>query len=116
MLAKKFRLKSKEVSGILEKGITKKTKFFIVRLQSSEEESNKFGTVISRKFHKQAVKRNKVKRRIHEAIRNNLEKLDNQTTVEIVLIPKKICLDKDYHEIKEDIIYTLEHAKQWVKI
>lgn len=112
MLPKKLRLKRKEAIKALKDGANKKTKLFIVQILRKEDQT-RFAVTISRKFDKKAVRRNKVRRRIQEAIRTNLETLKSQKGFHIALIPKKICLEKSYKEIEEDIIYILQNIEQW---
>lgn len=61
----------------------------------------KIGFVISNKFDKRAVVRNKVKRKFREIFRKSLEIFPQDLWV--VVHPKFICIDKSYEEISADI-------------
>lgn len=69
--------------------------------------STKFGVVVSNKFSKKAVERNRVKRVYREVIRNNLDKLD-KNGLWVVIHPKFISLQKDYEEINTDFNKVLQ--------
>lgn len=60
----------------------------------------KIGFVISNKFHKNAVKRNRVRRIFREVVRENIDKLGKNRW--IVIHPKFDCLEKKYEEISSD--------------
>jgi ribonuclease P protein component len=66
----------------------------------------KVGIVISNKFHKSAVKRNKTRRIFREIIRANLDKFGEGMWV--VVHPKFDCLGKTYEEISSDFIKILQ--------
>jgi ribonuclease P protein component len=66
----------------------------------------KIGIVVSNKFHKRAVKRNKAKRIFREIIRQDLDKIQNDLW--IVIHPKFSCLEKDYEEISSDFDQNLQ--------
>ncbi len=67
----------------------------------------KFGIVISNKFHKSAVKRNRTKRLFREAIKKESSKLEN-LGLWIVIHPKFSALDKTYEEISTDFSKTIQ--------
>jgi len=66
----------------------------------------KFGIVISNKFHKKAVKRNRVKRIFREIIAQNAGKFGQDLW--IVVHPKFNCLGKTYEEINADFNKVLQ--------
>lgn len=68
--------------------------------------ATKIGIVISNKFSKKAVERNKAKRIFREIIRKNLDLFgDNKW---IVIHPKYECIKKEYEEINADFTKTLQ--------
>ena len=69
MLAKKFRLPIQEVLG--QKFKTARNEYFAIKSRPNDLGFSRFGTVISRKVSKSAVKRNKIKRVIFNFIRLN---------------------------------------------
>ncbi len=66
----------------------------------------KIGIVISTKFSKSAVKRNRVKRLYREVLQKNLSKFGNDLWV--VVHPKFNCLEKEYEEISADFDQLLQ--------
>ena len=66
----------------------------------------RFGIVISNKFDKSAVRRNKVKRFFRRAILENIEKFPENTWV--VIHPKHSCSQKPYEEISSEFAKTLQ--------
>lgn len=68
--------------------------------------ATKVGFVISNKFHKKAVRRNKVRRIFREIIRSKMEKLGDNMW--IVIHPKFDCLGKTYEEIDSDFNKILQ--------
>jgi ribonuclease P protein component len=66
----------------------------------------KIGIVISNKFHKRAVKRNRVRRLFREAIKDKVEMFGKGMWV--VIHPKFDCLEKTYEEINSDLLKTLQ--------
>ena len=67
----------------------------------------KFGIVVSNKVHKNAVKRNRIKRVYREVIRLNKNKFPNEN-LWIVIHPKTNSIDKVYEEIDTEFNKTLQ--------
>lgn len=65
----------------------------------------KIGIVVSTKFHKVAVKRNRVKRVFSEAVRTNLEKFKEDFWY--VIHPSKKSLEVKYEEINSEFNKTI---------
>jgi ribonuclease P protein component len=95
MLPKQFRLKNNkafEATYFQRKVIANELLIMYLGKEKKELSSpTKFGFVVSKKFHKRAVKRNRVKRLLRECIRlsikdNNLKNLNKYMSV--ILIPK----------------------------
>ncbi|MEK7162688.1 MAG: ribonuclease P protein component [Patescibacteria group bacterium] len=116
MLAKKFRLQIQEwfapylnlSAGLKEKRntITRKSDFFIVKFRANDLLFSRFGTVISAKVSKGAVKRNKIKRIIFDFIRlNKYYKMPGKDAL-IIVLPKIIELKKN--EIEKEIEIILQ--------
>ncbi len=66
----------------------------------------KIGIVVSNKFHKAAVRRNRVKRVFREVVYNNLGKI--KQNLWIVIHPKVLTLDKNYEEVNADFVKALQ--------
>ncbi|MFZ2664344.1 MAG: ribonuclease P protein component [Patescibacteria group bacterium] len=69
----------------------------------------KIGIVVSNKFSKKAVERNRVKRIYRKVVEENFEKL-NKGDLWIVIHPKFGSLNKTYEEINTDFNKILQKA------
>ncbi len=69
----------------------------------------KVGIVVSNKFSKKAVERNRVKRVYREVIRDNFDKI-NKGSLWLVIHPKFNSLEKGYEEINTDFNKVLQKA------
>lgn len=105
MLSKNNRIPRLEIKYLLDKGEKYSSKFFICRYQKNREQFLRFCVIISKKIDKSAVKRNRLRRQIYEAIRLNLK--ENQDVPieksDIALILKKSVQEKDFAAFKDDI-------------
>ena len=70
---------------------------YYLETKNNEEAPSRFGIVVSNKFDKSAVKRNRVKRLFREVVRLNLDKL--KVGFWVVIYPNKASEDKNYEEI-----------------
>lgn len=111
MIKKNSKLKGEEIDYILEKGIEEASKLFIVRYNKNHRNSAGFCVIISRKISTKAVARNKIRRRIFEALRAINKELKIKD-LNIVLIPKKMIINKEFSEIKEDLQSLIEKLMQ----
>lgn len=109
MLNKKNRLTSKFQFNVTRKygkyyeGLL--SHIYVLKPQNYNGDT-KVGIVISNKFHKKAVKRNKTRRIFREIIRDNINKFGDGMWV--VVHPKFDCLGKTYEEIGSDFTKTLQ--------
>ncbi len=62
---------------------------------------SKIGFVVPNSIHKRAIKRNKIKRQLREAIRKNLKRIPDNLWV--VIFAKNNILNKKYEEISSQI-------------
>ena len=107
-------LKSSEIKSILKSGKTFKTKHLIIVYRKNNLGYPRFAFIISRKFSKKAVIRNRTKRIIKEALRlygENLEKM----SYDIVLIPKKEILGKKTQDLISDIGFITKILREDVE-
>jgi len=100
MLAKKFRLPIQKFIGQKSKSV--RSDFFIVKFRPNDLGFSRFGTVISKKVYKSAVKRNKLKRIIFNFIQAKKLHLKQNNDVLIIVSPKISRLTKA--EIEEKLI------------
>jgi ribonuclease P protein component len=66
----------------------------------------KTGIVVSNKFSKSAVKRNKLKRRFREIIRLNLDKIPQGYW--LVVYPRHFAIEVNYEEVNSDFVKTIQ--------
>ena len=69
----------------------------------------RFGFVVTRKFGK-ANKRNKIRRRIKEIIRLNLEIFENNT--DYVITPKYHTIDLEYKKLEASLKHIVKISKR----
>lgn len=98
MIPKEKRLKRQDVEYILKKGSSITTTLLVARFMKAEEA--RFAVITSSRLAKKAVERNRIKRRINEAIRLKMPK---DLRVSAILIPKKRIINVEYQRIEKDI-------------
>lgn len=96
------RIRSKrEFLEIKNKGRVLYSPLFGFLIYKKDDNLKKFGFVVSKKISKKAVKRNQIRRRLSEIIRNKIEKVENGTR--IVFLTKQEILNKKKAEIEKEI-------------
>ncbi|MBT6069129.1 ribonuclease P protein component [Candidatus Peregrinibacteria bacterium] len=105
MLKKRFRLTKRDnISNIIKEGKSLSGKFFLCKAVPNELKFNRFSIVVSKKVEKRAVRRNKCRRRIHEALRNHSLKLNSDKNhFDVVLLVNRNCIDTPYNEIEAEV-------------
>lgn len=71
----------------------------------------KVGIVVSKKIHKRAVKRNKIKRRLREIYIEALKTgtaSNLQNALSVVFIARSKTLDTDFHTLKEQVFNLIK--------
>lgn len=110
MLAKINRLrKNKDIQKVFEKGRTFKQDFLILKILSNDLDESRFAFVISKKFSKKAVTRNKIKRKLREAVYLSLKKI--QKGIDLIVIASPGLETKDFEKTKETINKLFKKAK-----
>jgi len=103
MIAKKFKLKRNLIKRTLSKGEEVRSRFFIIRYEKNNEKIPQYCVIISKKISNKATIRNRLRRVIYEAIRTSgLLEIENHD-FNIILIPKKTVLEKDFGQLQADI-------------
>jgi ribonuclease P protein component len=110
MLPKKFRLHAdNDIKRLVRGGKT----FFLPQLtlkyQTNDQNALRLGFVVSTKVDKKAVVRNKVKRRMREALRSELGKIKNGH--DLLFIAKKSCIELSLVDLKKQIQFALKTAR-----
>jgi len=110
MLAKKFRLHKKSDFDKLAKSPNKfYSNNLFLRFIENEEDFNSFAVVISKKISSKAVIRNKIRRRIYEIIRLNMNNF--KKSFKIVIFVKKGVLEMEYSDLEKEILYIFKKAR-----
>lgn len=103
MLSKQLRLTKKEFTEAFKNNTRTQTQFFTVL--HSKSDSPKFSVVVSKKIQKNAIERNKTRRRVYSVIRD-LE-IHTQSNGTYILLVKKPVLSLSYAMLKGEIEKTL---------
>ena len=110
MLAKEHRLKKKkDFERVFKKGKLLAKDFLILRVAKNNLKITRVGLVVSQKVSKKAVLRNKVKRKIREAVRNNIKKIN--LGYDLIFFTKKGIERKSFLEIKKTVESLFAQAK-----
>jgi len=88
MLPKANRLKKKkDFERVFKKGQGFKEDFLYLKIIKNNLKSSRFGFIVSKKFSKKAVNRNKIKRRLRGLIRIKLNKIKKGIDGVIIIMP-----------------------------
>ena len=96
---------SKDFRRVYRHGKSKVDNNLVVYVLKSNNKNSRIGFSVSKKVGN-AVKRNKIKRRLREIFRNNLLYL--KKTVDIVVVARKGAAEADYHTLKSSFLGHLE--------
>ena len=111
MLASKYRFHSRGgVKYTYQKGKTIRTPKFSLVFAPNQHGKQRFAVVISKKVIKSAVGRNRVRRRVYEAIRLNLAEIPESNDY-IFIVFSKDFKTMDFTEIEKLILKLAEQAK-----
>ena len=109
MLPKINRIrKKKDFEGIFKNSKSFKNNLFIFKVAKNNLDISRFGFVVSKKVSKKAVVRNKIKRRLVDAIKGEIKKI--KTGIDIILITLPGIEKKEFSEIKETVREVLNKA------
>ncbi len=112
MLPKKHRLPLRtELNQVKKKGTLIQGKLFslLVRRQSKKNQSSRLGFIISTKIHKKAVKRNRAKRLLSEAVISLFPEM--KEGFDIVFLAKKRIIEANPEEIKKEVRELFKKAE-----
>jgi len=110
MIAKKFRLHKKSDFDELAKSFNKfYSNNFVLRSVKNNENINCFAVVVSKKISLKAVIRNKIRRRLFEIIRLNMNNF--KKGFNIIIFVKKGVLEMEYSELEKEVFYLFNKAR-----
>jgi len=102
MLAQINRIKKKkDFETIFGNSKSLKNNLFIFKIAKNDLGLNRFGFVVSQKISKRAVVRNKVRRRLSEAVKVEMANIKSGT--DLVIIALSGIEKKEFVEIKESL-------------
>ncbi len=100
MLPKINRLtKKKDFETVFKNGESVKNYFLIFKILKNNLKESRFGFIVSKKVSNKATVRNKIKRRLRDAVWGELKNF--QKSVDVVIITLPGIKDKEFSEIQE---------------
>lgn len=113
MLSKKYRFHSRGgVRYVYQKGKTIRSPKMNLVYTDNSKGFTRFAVVISKKVIKSAVGRNRVRRRVYEAIRKNLESIPKKKDYIFVIYNKNIK-DIPFSELENILAELIVQSKIW---
>jgi len=111
MLSKKYRFHSRGgVRYVYQKGKTVRIPRMSLVFVKNDRGFTRVGVVVSKKVEKTAVGRNRIRRRIYEAVRLNFDKLPKKTDYVFVVYSKKLA-KIPFNELEETLGLLVEQSK-----
>lgn len=102
MLPKQYRLSDKDFPVVKKEGYKVFGSLFGLLVKKDKEEKEaKFGFVVSKKVDKRATVRNKVKRRLDQALLTFLPKI--KSGVKVVFLARRSLIDQEFKKIKTEM-------------
>lgn len=109
MLRQKNRLtKKKDFDVVFKQGKGFVAGFLYLKIKKNNLDSSRFGFIVSKKFSKKAVERNKIKRRLREIIKKELPKIKKPVDLIVIINPG---LENDFKKLEKAINKLFEKAK-----
>ena len=110
MLAQKYRFHSRGgVRYVYQKGKTIRTPVLSLIYTPNSHHHQRFGVVVSKKVLKSAVGRNRIRRRLYEAIRLELPEFTTEQDCLFVVFSKSI-LDTPFRDLRYQVHELLERS------
>lgn len=112
MLNKINRLtKEKDFENLFKNGQAFHSQLFNLKIVRNKLNNTRFGFIISKKVSKKAVERNKIKRRLREVIRKEIEQIKNGYDAVIIVKNNQEVIKKEYLQIKNEVDNLIKKAK-----
>ncbi|MDO8530306.1 MAG: ribonuclease P protein component [bacterium] len=102
MLPKENRLtKKNDFDLVFKKGKNEKRDFLVVKTLKNNLKESRFGFIVSKKVSSKAVVRNKVKRRLRDALQKEVDNIKEAKDIIFIALPG--IEKKEYSDIKEAV-------------
>ena len=116
MLQKQYRLKKRiAFNATYRTGISFHKNGVTVFCGKNKKDNSptKIGFVVSKKIHKRAVRRNRIKRLMRESLRLYIKTQPNFDTkyMSLIFVASTKLLDKNFHDINNSILKLMEEIK-----
>lgn len=106
----RYRLKKNEdFARVYKKGRRFYNRDLTIVVADNGLKSKRFGFTLTRKFGK-ANKRNKVRRRLKEIIRANIDAFEDGK--DYIIVPKSKCIDLEYDKLEKTLLHCLAFSKK----
>ena len=110
MLSREYKLKrDKDFKSVFKQGRYYRSNFIGIKFLKNNLKFNRFAFVVGLKISKKAVIRNKIRRQLEEIIRLNFDQV--KISFNLILLPEKGIINKNYQEIKKELINLLKKIK-----
>lgn len=111
MLKKIYRgLKKNDLDELRDMGVIYQSPLFGLSVVENGDKGLKFATIISKKISKKAVDRNRIRRLLMMAIKENIDIL-RERDMKAVFLAKKNLLGKGLEEVNEEVKKVFEEIK-----
>lgn len=111
MLPKKNRLKTKkDINLVFRQGKGVSDGFLFLKTKQNNLKESRFGFVVGKNFSKKAVVRNKIKRKIREAVRKNLTNIQKGIDG-IFIIQANFGKEAFVGNIEKNVLAILDKSK-----
>ena len=111
MLSKKFRFHSRGgVRYVYQKGKTIRSPKMSLVFTDNTRGFTRMAVVVSKKVEKSAVKRNRIRRRVYEVLRLNLDKIPKKMDYVFVVFSKDV-IKMEYSELEKVVGDLVAEAK-----
>lgn len=111
MLAKKYRFHGHgSLRYVYKNGDAVRTRLFTIKYTKNPmRHDSRYAVVVSKKVHKSAVGRNRIRRRLYELLRHQNEKVVSPHDV-VVIISSGEVLAMDAHELEQQLSDALRQT------
>lgn len=109
MLSKQYRAEPAEIAVTRESGSLVSGRFFsLLVYKLNNNQLPHFAFIVSQKISRSAVKRNQIKRKLKQAVKNHLQKI--RPGLIVVFLARKNIIDSDSQQIDEDLNSSFNQA------